>query len=113
MTTTYKHWKLDTDRDNVAWLTFDKAESSTNILSGEAVAEFSAVLDELPARNRRALVIRSGKSSGFIAGADVEEFTRITSTEEALAIVRRGWDVMNKLAALPLPPLALGDGFCL
>jgi len=109
----HKHWKLDTDRDNIVWLTFDKAASSTNTLSGEAVAEFSAVLDELRAKNPRALIIRSGKSSGFIAGADVEEFTKITSTEEALAIVRRGWDVMNKLAALPFPTLALVNGFCM
>jgi 3-hydroxyacyl-CoA dehydrogenase/enoyl-CoA hydratase/3-hydroxybutyryl-CoA epimerase len=113
MTTTYKHWKLDTDRDNIVWLTFDKADASTNTLSAEAVAEFSAVLDALAAKNPRALVIRSGKSSGFIAGADVEEFTRITSTEAALAIVRRGWDVMNKLAALPFPTLALVNGFCM
>lgn len=113
MARTYTHWKLDTDRDNIAWLTFDKAESSTNTLSGEVVAEFSAVLDELGARNPRALIIRSGKSSGFIAGADVEEFTKITSTDDALAIVRRGWDVMNKLAALPFPTLALVNGFCM
>ena len=109
----HKHWKLDTDRDNIAWLTFDKAEASTNTLSGAVVAEFSAVLDELRASNPRALVIRSGKSSGFIAGADVEEFTTITSTDDALAIVRRGWDVMNKLAALPFPTLALANGFCM
>ena len=109
----HKHWKLDTDRDDIAWLTFDKAEASTNTLSGEVVAEFSAVLDELRASNPRALVIRSGKSSGFIAGADVEEFTTIASTDDALAIVRRGWDVMNKLAALPFPTLALVNGFCM
>jgi len=113
MTQTYRHWKLDTDRDNIVWLTFDKAESSTNTLSGEVIAEFSALLDELRARNPRALVIRSGKPSGFIAGADVEEFTKVTSTEEALAIVRRGWDVMNKLAALPFPSVALVNGFCM
>ena len=109
----HKHWKPDTDRDNIVWLTFDKAESSTNTLSGEVVAEFSAVLDELRAKNPRALIIRSGKSSGFIAGADVEEFTRITSTDQALAIVRRGWDAMNQLAALPFPTLALVNGFCM
>jgi len=113
MTQTYKHWTFETDRDNIVWLTFDKAGSSTNTLSGEVVAEFSAVLDELRAKNPRALIIRSGKSSGFIAGADVEEFTKITSTDDALAIVRRGWDVMNKLAALRFPTLALVNGFCM
>ncbi len=107
------HWKLETDRDDIAWLTFDKAESSTNTLSGEVIAEFSALLEALRAQNPRALVIRSGKPSGFIAGADVEEFTRVTSTEEALAIVRRGWDVMNALAALPFPTVALVNGFCM
>src|SRR3972149_1694157 len=112
-TMAHKHWKLDTDRDNIAWLTFDKAEASTNTLSGAVVAEFSAVLDELRASNPRALVIRSGKSSGFIAGAEVEEFTAITSTDDALAIVRRGWDVMNKLAAPAFPTLALVNGFCI
>ena len=108
-----RHWKLETDRDDIAWLTFDKAESSTNTLSADVIAEFSALLDELRAKNPRALVIRSGKASGFIAGADVEEFTKVTSTEEALAIVRRGWDVMNKLAALPFPSVALVNGFCM
>src|SRR3990172_11412268 len=113
MTQTYKHWTFETDRDNIVWLTFDKAGSSTNTLSGEVVAEFSAGLDELRAKKPRALIIRSGKSSGFIAGADVEEFTRIASTEEALAIVRRGWEAMNKLAALPFPTLELVNGFCI
>ena len=108
-----RHWKLETDRDDIVWLTFDKAESSTNTLSADVIAEFSALLDELRAKNPRAVVIRSGKPSGFIAGADVEEFTKVTSTEEALAIVRRGWDVMNKLAALPFPSVALVNGFCM
>ena len=113
MANTYKHWKLDTDGDNIVWLTFDKAESSTNTFSADVMAEFAAILDTVRSENPRALIIRSGKSSGFIAGADVEEFTRITSTAEALAIVRRGWDAMNTLAALPFPTLALVNGFCM
>ena len=58
-----------------------------------------------------ALVIRSGKPSGFIAGADIEEFLNIKSGEEALAMVKRGWDRFNKLEALPFPTVALIDGF--
>ena len=113
MTATYKHWKLDTDADKLAWLSFDKADSTTNTLSGEVIAEFDAILDELAKAPPRGLCIRSAKASGFIAGADVEEFTKITSTADALAIVRRGWDVFNKLEALPFPTLALVRGFCM
>ena len=109
----YRHWKLDTDPDNIVWVSFDKAEASANTFSADVMAEFTALLDELRAKNPRGVIIRSGKTSGFIAGADVEEFTKVTSTEEALAIVRRGWDAMNKLAALPFPTLALVNGFCM
>ncbi len=58
-------------------------------------------------------MIRSGKASGFIAGADVNEFTRIQGKDDALAIVRRGWDTFNRLAALPFPTVALIRGFCM
>ncbi|MCZ7565525.1 MAG: 3-hydroxyacyl-CoA dehydrogenase NAD-binding domain-containing protein [Burkholderiales bacterium] len=109
----YRHFRLETDRDGIAWLTFDRAGSSTNTFSTEVMRELNTVLDVLATRKPRGLVIRSGKSSGFIAGADVEEFTRIESTADALAIVRRGWDTLNKLAAMPFSTVALVRGFCM
>jgi len=108
-----RNFRIDTDRDGIVWLTFDRAESTTNTFSAEVMSEFNAILDELSVRKPRGLVIRSGKASGFIAGADVDEFTRIETTEEALAIVRRGWDTFNKLASLSFPTLALVRGFCM
>ncbi len=108
-----KHWKLETDRDNLAWLSFDKQGASTNTLSQEALAELDDAIDAARALAPRGLVIRSAKASGFIAGADVEEFTKIQSPQDALSIVRRGWDTFNKLAALPFPTVALIDGFCM
>src|SRR5713226_10550049 len=113
MTSMYKHWKLQTDRDNIVWLSFDKQGASANILSADVMAELDRMLDELRTRNPRALVIRSGKDSGFIAGADVEEFTRIKDADDAMRLVKRGWDLYNKLEALPFPTLALVNGFCM
>ena len=109
----YLHWKLDTDGDNLTWLRFDKAGSATNTLSGGVIAELSTILDALAAAPPRGLIICSAKASGFIAGADVEEFAAIRSAADGLAIVRRGWDVLNKLASLPFPTLALVRGFCM
>ncbi len=109
----YTHWRLDTDRDGLVWLTFDKAGESTNTFSKDAMDELGAIIDRLAAERPRALIIRSGKESGFIAGADVNEFTRIQSKDDALAIVRRGWDTFNRLAALPFPTVALIRGFCM
>ncbi len=111
--TTCKHWRVETDQDNLATLWFDAAGTATNTLSAEAIAELDRILNALRAKPPRALIIRSAKASGFIAGADVEEFTRIETAGDVLAIVRRGWDVFNKLEALPFPTLALIDGFCM
>src|SRR2546427_4259065 len=109
----YQHWKVETDHDNIVWLSFDKQGASANILSADVMAELDRILDELRTRNPRGLIIRSGKDSGFIAGADVEEFTRIKDADDAMRLVKRGWDLYNKLEALPFATLALVDGFCM
>ena len=109
----YRHWRLAPDADGIVWLTFDRAGASTNTFSKDVMEELGAIIDRLAAEQPKGLVIRSGKTSGFIAGADVEEFTQIENVEEALAIVRRGWETFNRLAALPFPTLALVEGFCM
>src|SRR6266704_2114391 len=113
MANNYKHWKLQTDRDNIVWLSFDKEGSSANILSAEVMTELDRILDELRAQTPRGLVVRSGKDSGFIAGADIEEFTKLKDADDAMRLVKRGWDLYNKLEALPFATLALVDGFCM
>ncbi len=108
-----QHWKLERDADGIAWLVFDKAGASTNTLSADVFAELRAILHELSSAPPKGLVIRSGKDNGFIAGADIQEFEGIKTVDDALAIVRRGWEAFNELAAAPYPTLALVRGFCL
>src|SRR5690349_10884989 len=100
--TKLRHWGWKTDRDGLAWLTFDKQGESANTFSREALEQLSSVLDEIKASSPKGLVIRSAKD-GFVAGADVEEFTRFKGPEEAMAFVRLGWDVFQKLHDLPFP----------
>ena len=109
----YRNWKTETDSDNLVWLSLDKADSSTNVLSADVMAELDGIIDELAAQKPRGVIVRSAKESGFVAGADVEEFTRIKDADDAMRMVRRGWDLYNKLAALPFPTLALVNGFCM
>ncbi|MGY4373381.1 enoyl-CoA hydratase/carnithine racemase [Bradyrhizobium sp. i1.3.6] len=70
----YKHFKLTRDADGVAWLLFDRADASANTLSADVMEEFDAVLAAIETERPAGLVIRSAKPSGFIAGADVNEF---------------------------------------
>jgi 3-hydroxyacyl-CoA dehydrogenase/enoyl-CoA hydratase/3-hydroxybutyryl-CoA epimerase len=107
-----RHWHWDQDADGLAWLTFDKQGESANTFSREALHQLSAALKEIHAASPRGLVIVSAKEN-FIAGADVEEFTRFQSTEEAMGFVRLGWDVFQQLAELPFPTTAMVNGFCM
>jgi 3-hydroxyacyl-CoA dehydrogenase / enoyl-CoA hydratase / 3-hydroxybutyryl-CoA epimerase len=106
-------WRLERDQEDFAWLIFDKHAATTNTLSAAALEELRAALDELAQRPPKGLVIRSGKENGFVAGADIDEFGELKSAAEATALVRRGWDVFNTIAAAPYPTLALVRGFCL
>ena len=108
-----KHWTLIRDEDGIATATLDKAGASTNTLSADVMAELAALLDELERDPPAALIFRSGKAAGFIAGADIEEFTRLDSAEAARGIIGRGWHLFYRLAAVPYPTLALIHGHCL
>ncbi|MCH8162599.1 MAG: enoyl-CoA hydratase/isomerase family protein [Proteobacteria bacterium] len=109
----WKNWHLETDEDDVIWLHFDKAESSTNVFSADVFAEFFEILGQLSGINPKGLIILSDKESGFIAGANIEEFTQLESEEQALELIRVGQSAFDKLEALPFPTLSLINGFCL
>ena len=110
---TYKHWRIEKDADNIAWLVIDRAGASANTLSTEVLSELDAALDDVATLRPCARVIRSGKTTGFIAGADIEEFLDVKSAEDAKRMIRRGWDPFNKIEGLPFPTIALIDGFCM
>lgn len=107
-----KHWRIERDEDNLVWLVFDRAGENVNTLSGEAMRELGLVLDAFDAAPPRALVILSGKTGGFIAGADIGEFGAVKDEAGARDIVGRGWNLFNRLAAVRYPTCALVRGFC-
>ncbi|MDH3585835.1 MAG: 3-hydroxyacyl-CoA dehydrogenase NAD-binding domain-containing protein, partial [Gammaproteobacteria bacterium] len=61
----------------------------------------------------KGLVIHSGKSNGFVMGADINEFTTIENPEQAYELIRLGQQVLDKLEALPCPTVAAINGFAL
>lgn len=112
--TTYQNWQLTLDSEHILWLTFDKHNASANTLDIAVLNELDTILTEVAqATEAKGLVIQSGKSSGFIAGADIEQFTHFENTEEAFVLLRRGQEVFSKLENLSIPTVALIDGFCL
>jgi 3-hydroxyacyl-CoA dehydrogenase/enoyl-CoA hydratase/3-hydroxybutyryl-CoA epimerase len=106
-------WTLNTDGDGIAWLSFDKPGTSTNVLSRATLIDLDAHLQELRKQPPRGLVVRSAKTSGFIAGADVREFVQLSSADQAFELVRAAQGILDGLEALPCPTVAIINGFAL
>ncbi len=108
-----RHWRRETGADGVCRLVLDKAESGANTLSHEVMLELDAMLRELAAAPPRGLVIASAKTTGFILGADVKEFTAVASAAEGTRLAAEGQLILTRLADLPCPTVAAIDGFAL
>jgi 3-hydroxyacyl-CoA dehydrogenase/enoyl-CoA hydratase/3-hydroxybutyryl-CoA epimerase len=109
----YRHFKLTRDADGIAWLLFDRERASANTLSADVLAEFDTVLAALESERPTGLVIRSAKTSGFIAGADVNEFRGATDAAAVEAQISRAHAVIDRLEAVKFPTAAVIHGFCL
>jgi 3-hydroxyacyl-CoA dehydrogenase/enoyl-CoA hydratase/3-hydroxybutyryl-CoA epimerase len=107
------HWKLETDADQVASLILDQAGTSTNVLSVPVLRELDSQLAEIERQKPRAVVVCSAKKNGFIAGADIKEFTGLRTPQQAYELIRNGQQVLDRLAALPCPTVAAINGFAL
>jgi 3-hydroxyacyl-CoA dehydrogenase/enoyl-CoA hydratase/3-hydroxybutyryl-CoA epimerase len=106
-------WSLDLDPDRVAWLVCDTPGTSTNVLSAAVLRDLAAQLQEIAVKRPAGVVIRSAKSNGFIAGADIKEFLKIQSPAQGFELVRAGQAVLQQLEDLPCPSVAALHGFVL
>jgi 3-hydroxyacyl-CoA dehydrogenase/enoyl-CoA hydratase/3-hydroxybutyryl-CoA epimerase len=109
----YRNFKLTRDSDGVAWILFDRADSSANTLSSDVMEELGAIITALENNPPAVVVIRSAKTSGFIAGADVNEFRGAADPGEVETTIGRAHGIIDRLEALKIPSVAVIHGFCL
>lgn len=110
---THQHWTSETDSDGIVWLRIDKADGGANVLSAEVLTELNSLIEQLQADLPNGVVIYSGKSSGFVMGADINEFAKIESPDQAYELIRLGQRVLDRVAALACPTVAAINGFAL
>ncbi|WJR80058.1 3-hydroxyacyl-CoA dehydrogenase NAD-binding domain-containing protein [Bradyrhizobium sp. NP1] len=109
----YRNFKLTRDADGIAWLLFDREGASANTLSADVLEELDKIIAELEAQRPAGLVVRSAKKSGFIAGADVNEFRGASDPSVVERAIGRAHAVIDRLEALRVPSVAVIHGFCL
>jgi 3-hydroxyacyl-CoA dehydrogenase/enoyl-CoA hydratase/3-hydroxybutyryl-CoA epimerase len=109
----FKNWRTETDDDGIVWLCIDKEDASANVLSEPVLEELVALIEPYETHPPRGLVVHSAKSSGFIMGADINEFTHIRAVDRAYELIRLGQQVMGRIEALGCPTVAAINGFAL
>ncbi|GAB3383098.1 3-hydroxyacyl-CoA dehydrogenase NAD-binding domain-containing protein [Lysobacter fragariae] len=108
-----QHWKLEQREDGVLVLAFDRAEASVNTFAQAVLIELDSLLERLALDPPKGLVVRSAKTSGFVAGADIKEFAEFDAKGTVGDAIRRGQQVFQRLAELPCPTVAAIHGFCM
>ena len=107
------NWRIEHDAADLVWICLDKAESNANVLSENVLREFETILGALEQLPPRGVVIYSGKPSGFVMGADINEFTAIETPEQGFELIRLGQRMFDRLEALRCPTVAVFNGFAL
>jgi 3-hydroxyacyl-CoA dehydrogenase/enoyl-CoA hydratase/carnithine racemase len=112
--TQFKLQAVERAEGRVALVTIDNGEDHTKptVFGRSAFESGMRVLDELEAGDYVAMVL-TGKPFVFAAGADLSEFPRIRSRDEAIAGSRAGHELFGRIRALPFPTLAAINGACL
>lgn len=100
--------------DGVLVVTIDRAGQPVNTLGPELIGEFEAVFQLVNEDSLiKAVVLVSGKPDGFIAGADVEQFTTLRTAADAERLSRAGQELLARLESLRAPVVAAIHGACL
>ncbi|HDZ10193.1 3-hydroxyacyl-CoA dehydrogenase NAD-binding domain-containing protein [Pseudohongiella sp.] len=113
MTDKFRHWHLTRDRDNIIYAYLDREGERVNSLSRAVLEEFEQLLILAEQEKPRGLVLLSGKSTGFVFGADIKEFEGFTSAENVTAEISRVHDMFTRLENLPCTTVAAIEGYCL
>jgi len=99
--------------DGIALLTLDVPGEPVNALGSSVIGELEALLVRIEADAAlRAVVLLSGKPDNFIAGADIQQFVRITTAAEGEALARAGQEMINRIARFPKPIVIAIHGAC-
>ena len=106
-------FRIEWTESKVAHLVMDDPARKLNVLDEAAIAGLEAALTELEVSSPTGVVLRSGKSGSFIAGADIERIGAMTDREQAKSLIRRAHAAFQRLASLRCPTVAAIDGVCL
>jgi enoyl-CoA hydratase len=108
----YQNLTLSQPEPGLYVLTIDRPKA-LNALNAATLADIAAALGEVRAdAGARVLLLTGSGDKAFVAGADIAEMRGYTP-EQARAFSAQGMAVMHAIEALPVPVIALVNGYAL
>ncbi|MFJ7727157.1 enoyl-CoA hydratase [Neobacillus sp. NPDC097160] len=104
----YLKWSSE---DSIATITIQRPPA--NALSSGLLRELSAVLDEIESNREIRVIVLHGEGRFFSAGADIKEFTTVTSSDGFANLGRFGQDLFDRMEKFPKPIIAAIHGAAL
>jgi 3-hydroxyacyl-CoA dehydrogenase/enoyl-CoA hydratase/3-hydroxybutyryl-CoA epimerase len=107
-------FSLVTQDNGIAHLVIDVVGESVNTLKGEFAEQITQVIADIKAeKSIIGIVLCSGKTNCFVAGADINMLDACVTREEVVALSRQGQRIFAQLEQLTIPIVAAIDGSCL
>lgn len=102
-------WSLE---DGILTITINRPDK-LNALNEETILELRAAFTTAKdVSNLKGIILTGSGEKAFVAGADISEFVG-KNPEQAKALAQRGHDIFNSIEAMPVPVIALVNGFAL
>jgi 3-hydroxyacyl-CoA dehydrogenase / enoyl-CoA hydratase / 3-hydroxybutyryl-CoA epimerase len=100
--------------DGIAVVTIDLPGEPVNKVTASLRGEFATMFAHLETDSGiRGIVLASGKSDTWLAGADIDEFLTLHTAVDAEALSRGGQALLARLESLKVPVVAAIHGACL
>ncbi|VWL88678.1 3-hydroxyacyl-CoA dehydrogenase NAD-binding domain-containing protein [Burkholderia lata] len=111
--TTYTTLSFDVDANGIGLATLDQPGRTMNVLAPALMEDFTRVIAHMTQdAGIKGLVITSGKPS-FIAGADIDQLSRITSAEQAFQLSEQLKALLRRMETCGKPVVAALNGTAL
>ncbi|XOV78351.1 MAG: fatty acid oxidation complex subunit alpha FadJ [Aestuariibacter sp.] len=108
---TQNAFTLEKHDDGIAVLTMDVPGESMNTLKAEFGEQITRILDDIEGdKSIKGVVLVSGKSTSFVAGADISMLAACKTADEAEALSKGGQDVFFRMAKFSIPFVAAIHG---
>ncbi len=106
------HFRIERDAQDLAWLTFDMADSPVNLLNEQTLESLDEALVTVAQTHPRGLALLSAKPGGFAAGADIHALGALRDPTHLVPHIERVHEILRRLEALAFPTVAVIHGHC-